>query len=283
MLSTVAIIAGITLASCTDNDSSRTTRYVALGDSAVAGAGIAPSGKEVCIRSTRNYPSLLAQEFEVDDFVDLSCPGATTTGVLKGEQHTTGARISAQIAAVTSDTDAVTISIGGNDQQAVPELFTSCYMPPHSSTAACRKAVRRMPQLLEETQPRLVEVFRAIEERAPQAVVVVVSYLRLMPDTGTCSTVPIGPADLEAAAAAEGQIETMMREAAEAADVEYVSMRERSEGHDACATGGEAWVNAITAPRGDGTFLHPNAQGMQAVADAVKPALTAKLKKDQRG
>lgn len=243
--------------------------YVALGDSAVAGAGIGP-GEGPCFRSSRNYPSLLAQSLKLadDQFVDVSCPGATTKDVLDGRQKPTP--LDPQVDAIGPDTDLVTISIGGNDSGYIPALFTYCYLPPTRSDAACQKTLDALPQLLPGIKQAIAKTLTEIAERAPKAQVVLVSYLRLTPDNGACaaSTVPGPAAQLRAGARAEGQLEKAMREAADEADVSYVSMRDASADHSACATD-DPWASGITAAAGDGSSLHPNAAGMQAVADKV--------------
>ena len=57
-------------------------RYVSLGDSYAAGPLIPPqtSLPVGCLRSDRNYPSLLAATLGAAEHVDVSCSGATTAG-----------------------------------------------------------------------------------------------------------------------------------------------------------------------------------------------------------
>lgn len=115
-------------------------RYVALGDSFAAfGPVDAPtSGPPACLRSTSNYPALVAEALggpvagggpesaggpvsgggdpgsrsgEDMVFVDATCGGAQTTDLTRGQL----AGIPPQFDALTADTDLVTLSIGGND------------------------------------------------------------------------------------------------------------------------------------------------------------------------
>ncbi|MCW2838931.1 MAG: GDSL-like Lipase/Acylhydrolase [Aeromicrobium sp.] len=87
--------------------------YVALGDSYVSGPGIdepvATAG--YCLRSTRNYPALLAADLAIDDVTDVSCGGATTAGVL-APSTVQQLPVPAQLDAVAPDSDLVTIGIG---------------------------------------------------------------------------------------------------------------------------------------------------------------------------
>ena len=120
--------------------------YVALGDSFAAfGPVSAPtSGPPACLRSTANYPALVAEALggpesaggpqagggpvsgggpQAGDgdpgsrsagdmvFVDATCGGAQTTDLTRGQL----AGIPPQFDALTADTDLVTLSIGGND------------------------------------------------------------------------------------------------------------------------------------------------------------------------
>ncbi len=66
----------------------------------------------------------------------------------------------------------------------------------------------------------------------------------------------------------EVELNNALRDAARAADVKFVDLRQVSEGHDVCA-GSDAWVNGTTKVPGDGAILHPNQAGMRAVADLV--------------
>ena len=274
----VASLTTVLLASCGPDDEEPKTgpKYVALGDSAVAGAGIGHTSPP-CYNSDRNYAALIADELGVDNFEDASCIGATTHDVLKAHTADDGEIVPPQIEDLTPDTDVVTISIGGNDGQYVPNLFTACYSL-QNSAKGCKKAVSTGADGLKTTQADIVTTLEAIQKKAPGALVIMVGYLRIMPDSGTCDAdiVRISPTDLSAAATAEGRMAEVMRAAAEQSDVRYVDMRKRSVGHDACA-GDEAWVSGNTAKPGDGTFLHPRAKGAKAVAKVVAPLVKSGL------
>ena len=96
-----------------DSDEPRYARYVALGDSFAAfGPVAAPmSGPESCLRSSRNYPAVLAESPQIADMVDVTCGGARTTDMTTRQI----AQTPPQFDALTGDTDLVTLSIGGND------------------------------------------------------------------------------------------------------------------------------------------------------------------------
>src|SRR5918992_6012306 len=71
---------------------SATARYVALGDSFTSGPLIpvqygTPLG---CLRSTNNYPALLARRLNPGTFVDVSCGGADTADMTSAQDVTPG-------------------------------------------------------------------------------------------------------------------------------------------------------------------------------------------------
>ncbi|AXT86219.1 hypothetical protein C6I20_14195 [Aeromicrobium sp. A1-2] len=272
-----ALLVAMALASCRDSGPGTTkeTRYVALGDSVVAGAGIARSSGP-CQRSDHNYPSLLAKDLEVDTFVDQSCPNATTADALNGMERADGIDLPPQLDAVTEDTDVVTISIGANDEAFIPTVF-ACRVPVHSTSTDCATYEEQIPEALTTIEENVASLLKEIKQRAPDATIVLVSYLRLMPDSGTCSTVPIALEDVRTAAEHEGRLEAAQRNAAQAAGVRYLSMRSASAGHDACRGADDAWVSGATAAEGDGSQLHPRASGMRAVAEALKPEIADAL------
>lgn len=275
-----AVLCAVALSACGGSDGEKKDgpRYVALGDSAVAGAGIGRTTPP-CHTSSRNYAALVAKDVGVDDFVDASCIGATTQAITRPQTLTGGEVVPPQIEAVTPETDVVTISIGGNDSDYIPKLFTGCYSL-QNSEQACRAAVDASGDLMAQTERDIVGALDAIKKKAPDALVVMVNYLRIMPETGTCDpkVVRISASDLSAAAQAEDRLAKAMQDAADQAGVTFLDMRKRSKGHDACAGDDAAWVSGATAEPGDGTFLHPRAKGAKAVAKALVPVVESRLK-----
>jgi lysophospholipase L1-like esterase len=58
------------------------------------------------------------------------------------------------------------------------------------------------------------------------------------------------------------------------AGVHFVSDYSQFEGHGACASGSNQWINAII-PTSGGISVHPNATGEQQMADILESALAA--------
>ena len=277
----VVVLALCVLSSCSDSEPperGHVIRYVALGDSTVSGPGINVSSGP-CLRSDHNYPSMLADSLKIGDLVDSSCPSATSSDVIAEMHRVDGSVLPAQIDAVTADTNLVTISVGANDDNFIPALF-DCKIN-QKTTKACRKLVANTDDILDTIRRDIVKVIDAVKTKAPRAKIVMVGYLRLMPDSGTCASVPINPIGLAEAAEGEAKLEAAMRGAAKDADVSYVGMRKPSKGHDACASKRERWVNGVTPALGDGIVLHPNENGMKAVERTLRPVVKKLLAKEK--
>jgi len=122
-----------------------TGRYVALGSSMAAGAGLAPraSGTPfLAFRSAHNYPHLLAESLGLD-LVDVTYAGATTANVLYEKQNGTPP----QITVLNGSESLITATIGDSDVGYVP-LLTSAYLPHpmrRSSAAGCGTCTTVMP------------------------------------------------------------------------------------------------------------------------------------------
>ncbi|MET0930523.1 MAG: SGNH/GDSL hydrolase family protein [Aeromicrobium sp.] len=251
------------------------TSYVALGDSYVSGPEIDGSVPEAgfCLRSTRNYPALLAADLDVDDAVDVSCAGATTAGIL-APSTVSQLPVPAQLDAVTADTELVTIGIGGNDDGLTTSLFVSCLITVSRSAEACDRVVpSTSPPMYPTILANLASTLDAVAATAPRARIVLVGYLTIVGGTGDCDPLALDAAGAERAAAVMDALENTQQEAARTSGVEFVSLREMSAEHDVCAD--DPWVNGLTGTPGDGAFLHPKEAGMEAVADRLAGYLRA--------
>lgn len=253
--------------------------YVALGDSFTAGPLLAPyaEGGSACLRSAGNYPSLLAERLDVASFTDVSCSGATVGDLFRGQRSFTGGRIAPpQLAALTADTDLVTVGIGGNDENLFGSLAGACMgggartgCTPLFATAGVLEAKVASARRVE---PTLARALAAIHRRAPDAVVVVVGYPDLLPPAGRCSAAPFAAADYRPISRVEAALNGALRSAAQAQDAIYVDLAAASRGHDICAGTG-AWVNGAQMEPGRAAAYHPYARGMRGAADAVLGAL----------
>lgn len=233
--------------------------YVAIGDSFTSGPGLArlQPNSGFCFRSEENWPSVLASRLAVPDVADVSCAGAVVDDVLGG-RALPGGDVEAQIDAVERDTELVTVGIGGNDGGLFESLVSACTR----RAGACRGFVDdTVPEVLQQTVPDVVRVIDGVRDRAPDATVLLVGYLRVLPDTGTCASVPVPAADAAEGSRAEEELDAALASAARQAGIDYVSMQAASRGHDACA-GTQAWTNGATPTEGTGIAFHPRPAGM---------------------
>ena len=255
--------------------------YVALGDSFTAAPGIPETdGSDGCLRSSRNYPSLVAEQLGEDRDVDLddrSCSGADTSS-LAGRQPIGREPRPPQLDALDRDTDLVTLSIGGNDFGVFLRLVGGCVslaaQDPDGSP--CRDASRGQGDLLADTQGqierRLVRAIEEVERRAPRAEVLVVGYPQLAPAEGGCpELLPLASGDVPFARHVNQTLTANLERAADRTDTTYVDVWRASEGHDICAE--EPWVNGQTGVQGGAIPFHPLPAGQQAIADLVVDAV----------
>jgi lysophospholipase L1-like esterase len=142
------------------------TKYVALGDSYSSGTGTRTFYEPTCQRSVYAYPYLLHEAHPSWTFVDAACAGAKTGDI-----------INTQSASLTSDTNWVTYTIGGNDA-GFSEVITECALP--SWLSDCNGAINKAQSYIRNTLPaRLDEVNNTIKSKSPNAEVVVLDYPRL--------------------------------------------------------------------------------------------------------
>jgi hypothetical protein len=101
--------------------------------------------------------------------------------------------------------------------------------------------------------------------------VVLVGYLRLVPDHGTCRALPLADGDYAQGRRISRVLSRSLRQAAGRAGVAYVDMYAASKGHDICSS--DPWVNGATTDRRRALAFHPFAAGMRADAEGVLAAL----------
>jgi len=241
--------------------------YVAIGDSFTAGGRIGDLQRDGsdCMRSSRNYPSLVAQDLGYA-LRDVSCYGASTKDVLEGDRVA-----AAQVDVLSDRTKVVTVGIGGNDLGMFSTMFLTCFRTsqPSSPGAPCRQQFEnRLAARLLQVSERVGDVLDEIAKRAPRAAVLVVDYLRLMPQDSPCAATPFAHRDVVWFAGVERRLSNAVKSAAERRELEVVDAHALSEDHDVCA-GRDAWVNGPRPKNLDGLLFHPNAAGERALAKAV--------------
>jgi hypothetical protein len=267
----LAVVALATLTGCGGSDSPDGAEYAALGDSVSAGAGIAPTVDDGCLRSGNDYPSLVDQRLGYSSFEDATCSGATTTN-LQRPQLTSGAANKPQLDAVGPRTKLVTLTIGLNDDQLAYGLLAACVSASGQPTAPCTQLLGTAPGQLDaqlaKAAGRVRDSLGLIRKKAPHARIVLVGYPRYLPDAGSCpDRYPVVPAMATALRSAWESVDRLWKAAAASAGADYVDTYELSAGHDVCSD--DPWVNGVTDQPGKAVALHPFEAFHEAVANQV--------------
>jgi lysophospholipase L1-like esterase len=251
--------------------------YVALGDSYTAGPLIpfVRLDRLGCIRSTRDYPALLARKLGVRDFHDASCSGATTADMTSSQSIPLGHN-PPQLDALSDETDLVTLGIGGNDGGVFGDLISTCpKLRSHDPNGnPCQQHFTKsgtdeIKARIQQTEQNVEGVLNGIHRRAPQAKVLLVGYPRIVPKRGYCpARLPLAKGDYTWLNSVEVDLDdALATAAANDGEASYVSTYRR--GHSVCAKGWRAWVNGKGLELFRAAPYHPFEAGMRAEANIV--------------
>ncbi len=243
--------------------------YAALGDS-YAAAPFVPTTDVAggCFRSTGNYPSLVAEQLEPSSFVDVTCSGADSADV-GGPQRVVGGEgtVPPQIRAVRPVTDLVTVGIGGNDGDLFSQLV--CGFTRQRFAACDVSSTADVEDVLVETRRSVTAALRRVVRRAaPDALVLLVGYPRLVTTDRACPALPLKGADQAQVSRVERRIRATLRSAASRAGVGFLDLWPASRGHEVCSD--DPWVNGNRTDRSRALAYHPFAAEQQAVAALVE-------------
>jgi lysophospholipase L1-like esterase len=243
--------------------------YVALGDSYSAASGVLPpdpAAPLLCLRSTRNYPHVLAAQTGAE-LTDVTCGAAET-------RHFTAAQypgVAPQVDALGADTDLVTMTIGGNDSGVFISAILACGAAGlltlgHGSPCENTYGTRFEDTVRNTTYPALVSALRAVRAKAPNADVAILGYPWILPATGGCfDRMPVATGDVPYLRSLQTTLNDVVGRAAAATGVTYVDMNAVSEGHDACKPLGVRWIEPVLQTTNP-VVVHPNALGEAAMA-----------------
>ena len=227
------------------------TKYVALGDSYSSGTGTRTFFEPSCQRSVYAYPYLLHEAHPTWTFVDAACAGATTSSLL-----------SSQVSSVTSDTNWVSYTIGGNDA-GFSSVITECALPSWASN--CNGAINNAQSIIKNTLPgRLDEVNNAIKSRAPSAKVIVLDYPHLFNGEDCNALTFFSPSEETRLNETADQLRGVISAAATRAGSNFVfrDVIPAFIGHAVCDGGGGSsteWINGHYNPTGES--YHPKVTG----------------------
>ncbi len=265
----------LTLGAC-DGDDGPIHTYVSLGDSFTSGAGLPQSTNAACQRSRLAYPALVANKLDAR-LKDASCGGAATTNV-SAPQQIGAITVPPQLDSVSRSTDLVTVELGFNDQIWFAGLFSGCTALTAGDPTGhpCQDVAPVGGTDPEATAAaigdQVAATLESVQEKAPDARVLLVGYPQLVPESGTCPELPLAAGDYPYVRSMMELLDDELRRAADTAGVTFVDVLGASAGHDICA-GDQAWVNGGTTVVGVAAGYHPLARGQRAVADLVLAAL----------
>ncbi|WSM36941.1 SGNH/GDSL hydrolase family protein [Streptomyces sp. NBC_01715] len=260
----------------TATDGRHRVDYVALGDSYASAPLVPDQVDPTCLRSSHNYPSLVAG-WTAATLTDVSCSGATTADMTAAQ-----GTAPAQFAALGRDTDLVTVTIGGNDIGFSTVLGTCAQVTATDPAGApCRTHFTStgsdtVTDSIARTAPKVAQVLRGIHHRAPHARVVVVGYPDLFPDDGvgcTSAKVPLAAGDFSYLRDKEKELNAMLARQARRNGARYVDTYAPTVGHDLCRPAANRWIETF-APDSPAAPVHPNAAGESAMAGAVERGLS---------
>lgn len=253
-------------------------RYVALGDSFTAGPLIPGSNGEpaLCLRSSNNYPNVVADAISAEEFVDVSCSAAITDHMTE-PQALLGADNPPQFDALNADTTLVTVGIGGNDfgfADVLLKCATLSATDPGGDPCMEHYTGGGEDELelrIAETSVKVAGVLAGIKERSPDATVAIVGYLQILPENEGCwPKVPVADDDVSYLDQAQTNLNAAIAKEADNAGVTYVDVFER--GHDVCGPRADKWVEGIF-PTKPAAPVHPNVDGMTVVGEKVAESL----------
>ena len=253
--------------------------WAGLGDSYAAGPLIPnqqlnPLG---CLRSDHNFAHLGAAALG-RSLADASCSGAKTDD-MTAPQDVTGGSNPPQLNALTTDTQIVTLQIGGNDIGFTSILQNCATANPFAHPCRDKYVVNGHDTLADKiaaTAPKVAAVLQAIHARSPGARVLVVNYAAILPETGSgCwPQVPIAYSDVPYLRSVERNLNAMLAQQAAGNGARIVDDYTASIGRDACRSASTRWVEPLV-PANPAAPFHPNARGEAGIAAVVVKALSS--------
>lgn len=244
------------------------SRYVAMGSSYAAGAGIGeivPDTPKRCGRTVNNYPHLLAALLHLD-LTDVSCSGATTANI-----RSAWGELPPQIDAVTPDTRLVTVTIGGNDVNLVRDLalgMCARLALAQGTSRPCPQGAAASEKDWEGLEQRLRAIARDVRNRAPRSRLVFVDYLKVIPDDEVCDTIPLDAEQIRKSRATFRRLAALTAKVAKEEKALLLPAGKLSKGHESCSS--EPWAMGYPA---QAQPWHPTAAGHMAIADVLAKLL----------
>ncbi|WP_298179521.1 SGNH/GDSL hydrolase family protein [Saccharomonospora sp.] len=265
--------------------SSEPMRYVALGDSYTSGPLIPFQRLDRigCLRSTNNYPSVVARRLGHTVLTDVSCAGADTTDVTRPQELALGHN-PPQFDALRSDTDLVTIGIGGNDYGVFGSVIDTCpeLRETDPTGSPCQEhftvdGTDTLKAAIDRTRVDVETVLAGVRQRSPKATILLIGYPRIAPPSGTCPHIlPFSDGDYAWLNDIEETLNAALATAAanSGTGTTFIDTYPASLGHDACSD--HAWFQGRVLNPIGAAHYHPNHWGMEGVAEVILDHLAAR-------
>ncbi|UJA20860.1 SGNH/GDSL hydrolase family protein [Thermoleophilia bacterium SCSIO 60948] len=267
-----ALVAIVALAPATQATTpQKPLRYVALGDSYSAASGVLPVDPEAppnCLRSTLNYPHVIAEKIGAN-LTDVTCGGAATRDYFKPQYD----NVEPQLKALTKRTRLVTMTIGGNDGGVFVDTIVNCgtaantAVPPGSGNPCEQQYGNEFERKIKrDTFPAIVRALKAVHRKAPRARVAILGYPRILPaKVGCYPQMPVARGDVPYLNGIQSTLNDAVRRAAKRTGTRYVNFNRVSRGHDACKGIGERWIEPVLFTTNP-VIVHPNELGERRMA-----------------
>jgi lysophospholipase L1-like esterase len=230
--------------------------YVALGDSYSSGVGtrVYYNDGTSCDRSPDAYGPLIASKYGYA-FTFEACGGAKTTDV-----------ISSQLGALSSSTNLVTITIGGNDA-GFSTVMEDCAL----YFWECSSAISNANNYIQNTLPgQLNTTYSDIRKAAPNAKVIVLAYPRLFDAAGdTCNADALTPSSEKSLNNTANLLDGVISSATSAHGFTFVDPRSAFDSHEICSN--SEWLNGLSNPISES--FHPNVTGQAEFASLIEAVL----------
>ncbi len=251
-------------------------RYVAMGDSYSAASGNVPpdlTASPLCLRSTVNYPHLIARTLPAQ-LTDVTCGGADTSDYAAAQYP----GVAPQLNALAPDTQLVTMTIGGNDSNVFIDSILDCGVAGLSTLGQGSPCRDRYGSSFEDTirnttYPALVTALKAVRAKAPKARVAILGYPWILPATGGCfPQMPVARGDVPYLRHEQATLNDAVRRAALVTGATYVDFSSAANGHDACQPAGVRWIEPVLLGTNP-VIVHPNGLGEAQMAARTLQAL----------
>ena len=253
--------------------------YVALGDSYAAGPLI-PMQEEPwgCLKSTNNYPKLLAKRLGLT-LRDATCSGAETEDMANA-QGVDPEPNPPQFDRLDTKVDLVTLQIGGNDigfsgiaEDCARAAFeqVSCRSKFADADPSDGDDRDELQKRIDRTALDVAAVIQGIHERSPRADVLVLGYPAIFRPgpVASCPAMGVGEEDAQYLRSVQEALNQMIATAAATNDATYVDVYGPSAGRTACDLPVVRWVEPLV-PVHAAAPIHPNLNGMLGMSDVLE-------------